>query len=1847
MKAASVVVTETRDRPGAPPGDARPPFQGSARRAPTLRRRVLVFALGAALPLLLLAGGAVWQQNRAERLRAEEGLVARAHAMALLLDREFAGAERLLRALSGSPALARGDLPTFWSEMRSAAAAYGAGAVNLVGPDGHLRLSTSWLPGERPEVRSTGPATEALATGRSVVGNLFVSPSVGEWSVAVAVPVTAPHPVSGAPVRQVLGLVLPRERLLSTLTEQRMPPGAVASALDRELTIVARTARDREMVSGKPPAGVMAAIGPQAGIIPPYTALEGERVHAAYALAPQSGFRVKVTVPEAAFEASLRQALLPTLLIGAGLLSVTLVFGVLFADRLTRSLRRLGEPGMAAGAHGRTAVREIDELGVLLACRAEARERAAAEARALFDASPVGVVRSDAGGRVTAANSAFLRIVGMTREDLAAGRVRWDDLTPPEWIGRDEAAIAEAVRHGACAPYQKEYVRPDGTRVPVLMFFAFHDREIGAASAFVVDLSGWEATEAALARAHEQMRLAMGAARIFSWDWNVVSGAVQWSGGLEAALGMAEDSFGGTVEDFRALVHPEDMPRVEEALRRALAGEAPYDAEFRMRRADGGERWVVARGTVLRDGTGRPTRMIGIDFDITDRKRAELALAASKAALRRITEAGQVATFEVEDPGAGGEAQVSPGLRALVGLPPGARCDYATLLGQVHPEDRALFAAEHRRLAAEGGRFEMEYRVLLPGGGVRWVQSMGEGEPGPDGMPARICGVALDVTARKRAEASLAESEARIRQALDEIRAIHSGAPIGLALLDRDLRYRHVNAALAAINGRPAEDHLGRTVAEVVPETWDRMEPVYRAVLERGEAVTGMRLSGRTAAAESEQQWLASYHPLRDEAGAVRGVSVAVLPAGEQRAAPGLVADGTRPRDLLETLDLGTVVARDPDGTIRYWSGGCERLYGWTAAEAVGKTSHDLLGTVFPVALSEIEAALERDGAWSGDLRHRTRAGEEIVVTASKALRRNPDGTAALVLEALVDVTAQRRAEQALRESEATLSAVLDALPVGVAIADAKGCIVRDNQALRDLWGIPPETGSWEDYNDWAGWWPETGQRIRAEDWALARALLHGEVTRDELVECQRFGSGERRFFLNNAAPIRDAEGRVTGSVAAALDVTERQAAEVRLRESEERLRLAQEAAAIGVWEWDVASGTQRWSDREFALHGLDPRSATASLETWRATVHPDDVRRAEDELARLLREGGELRTSYRVVLPGGEVRWLVGRGILLPARDGGGQRVIGVNIDVTESKTVEVTLARANAELEARVAERTRALTEAAEELRVEMRRREEIQTALVQAQKLEALGQLTGSVAHDFNNVLAAVMGSLRLIERRARGNEQILLLARSGEQAAERAAALIRQLMAFARREDLTPVVVGPARVLEEVDQMLRRSVGTGVTLSLRAGADTWPVLTDPHRLEIALLNLAVNARDAMEGAGSLAIEARNVAAGSDLPEGLDPEQDHVVVSVRDSGPGMPPEVLARASEPFFTTKPRGEGTGLGLAMVHGFARQSGGVFRLLSAPGEGTTAEIWLPRAAGEAAVAAAAVEPEPNPLLHGSATILVVDDDDQVRLVMATQLRDLGYEVLEAGSLASAMVQASAAARLDLVVTDVTMPGGRGPDLALRLRAARPSMPILFVSGYGDPGALASEVVLVKPFTPAELSRRVLAALGRLPTPLHDRMLMRLSRPELRAAYLAWRSLRDEAGGDGLPSPEAMDIAAQAGAEHAFTVALEGEERGEPGMRFVRVGAALERRLGRRLEGERAGDDLEEDEVFGGLGEAYRRCARLGVPCHDYARCGFGDGGEPVYFERLLLPLAAGGGARPTHLVGLAFFSSPA
>jgi signal transduction histidine kinase len=369
---------------------------------------------------------------------------------------------------------------------------------------------------------------------------------------------------------------------------------------------------------------------------------------------------------------------------------------------------------------------------------------------------------------------------------------------------------------------------------------------------------------------------------------------------------------------------------------------------------------------------------------------------------------------------------------------------------------------------------------------------------------------------------------------------------------------------------------------------------------------------------------------------------------------------------------------------------------------------------------------------------------------------------------------------------------------------------------------------------------------------------------------------------------------------------------------------------------------------------------------------------------------------------------------------------------------------------LEAKVGERTRDLAAANDRLTAEIAERERAETRLVQAQKMEAVGQLTGGIAHDFNNLLTAIVGSIDLLLRRT-DDEKLSRLARNALQAAERGALLTGQLLAFSRRQRLSPAPVQPNGIVSGMGDLLGRTIGAQIRVETRLEPRLWQALADPTQIEVMLLNLAINARDAMPAGGRLTIATANVErVPPHLTNELSPGQ-YVAISVADTGLGMTPAVLARAFEPFFTTKEQGKGTGLGLAQLYGFAKQSGGTARIDSREGEGTTVTIYLPRT--REACAAPEVEALAPRRLQ-DAKVLVVDDDDDVLLVAAAMVEELGYEVVAAANGEGAL-RALDEGEFALLLTDVAMPGMNGVELAAEVRRRRPALPIIFASGYAD------------------------------------------------------------------------------------------------------------------------------------------------------------------------------------------------
>jgi signal transduction histidine kinase/ActR/RegA family two-component response regulator len=415
----------------------------------------------------------------------------------------------------------------------------------------------------------------------------------------------------------------------------------------------------------------------------------------------------------------------------------------------------------------------------------------------------------------------------------------------------------------------------------------------------------------------------------------------------------------------------------------------------------------------------------------------------------------------------------------------------------------------------------------------------------------------------------------------------------------------------------------------------------------------------------------------------------------------------------------------------------------------------------------------------------------------------------------------------------------------------------------------------------------------------------------------------------------------------------------------------------------------------------------------------------------------------------------------------------------------------RTAAELERLVTERTRELQEANARLQVEMAEREQAEAALRQTQKMEAIGQMTGGIAHDFNNLLTAALGNIELAMARAEDPRTLQLL-KNATQAAERGAKLTNQLLAFARKQQLKLAPVDLNRLVSDMGELLFRTIGATIRIDTVLQDELWPAIADPTQVELVILNLALNARDAMPSGGRLTVATANVDMNSAPAHGVDlPCEDFVAISVSDSGTGMTEEVLAKAFEPFFTTKALGAGTGLGLSQVYGVARQSGGGVRIESRLGHGTTVWVYFPRA--KSAPLSRPAEQTKHLVASGEGRILVVDDDADVRRFVSVVLAGLGYGVLEAGSAREAWDLLDRGEQPDLVLIDYAMPEVNGADFAKALRQRHSAFSnLLFMTGYADTEKLteqaAPELVLKKPFTASELAAAIGAALERSEAP---------------------------------------------------------------------------------------------------------------------------------------------------------------
>ena len=512
------------------------------------------------------------------------------------------------------------------------------------------------------------------------------------------------------------------------------------------------------------------------------------------------------------------------------------------------------------------------------------------------------------------------------------------------------------------------------------------------------------------------------------------------------------------------------------------------------------------------------------------------------------------------------------------------------------------------------------------------------------------------------------------------------------------------------------------------------------------------------------------------------------------------------------------------------------------------------------------------------------------------------------------------------------------------------------------------------------------------------------------------------------------------------FDISERKATEVALRESEERLRLALEAAHLGMWEWDPETDALFWDDRHCSLFGLNPKEAPATAAKFLELVFPEDREWVRHAVREGLRHDEAYGAEYRVRWPDGREHWLASAGRVLRNANSRAYRMRGITYDVTDRRGLEEHLRR---------------------------------------AQKMEAIGQLAGGVAHDFNNLLMVIRGHVELLLNRPGVDAGVARNAEAIQKASDRAAGITQQLLAFSRKQVLQARVIEMRTVVKDIANLLRRLLGPMVDFRLQLPTDPLWVRADESQLEQVVLNLAINARDAMPNGGTVTTIVDHVTGDSPIVQrrpGM-PEVDYVRLRVIDTGTGMDAATQARIFEPFFTTKEFGKGTGLGLATVYGVVKQSDGWIWVDSTLGSGTTFEIFLP----------AVNEPDPDATKRetagketdGSETILVVDDEEGVREVATQYLSSHGYSVLAAESGVRALELAAAhPGAIHVLVTDAAMPGMNGPALAKQLIGQRPETKVLYMSGYAEDTSLLEEArdrgeaFLQKPFGLDTLAERL-------------------------------------------------------------------------------------------------------------------------------------------------------------------------
>jgi PAS domain S-box-containing protein len=1282
-----------------------------------------------------------------------------------------------------------------------------------------------------------------------------------------------------------------------------------------------------------------------------------------------------------------------------------------------------------------------------------------AKIRQLVDSSIIGIIITSLDGSIVEANDVFLNSVGYSRSELLEGKLRWNEMTPPELLWQDERAKKQLNEFGYSIPREKEYIRKDGSRVPVMVGGTLLKGTENTVLAFVLDISERKLAEEALRESELRLRT------ILETEPECVK-IIGLEGELlemnRAGLAMIEAD---SIEQVRGaqvlkIVAPEHRIAFANLTKKVLAGNTET-LEFKAVGLKGTRRWLETHAVPMRNQTGKITSVLGVTRDITERKRAEYEKALLAAQIEDQHE--RLNNIVANVPGIVWEAWDEPDITTQ-------RIDFVSeyvekMLGYtveewlatpnfwlsiVHPEDRKRIAREEASGKLLGGEgYIKQFRWITKDGRIVWVESQTTVIHDKSGQPIGLRGINIDITERKQLEEERTKLIAELDLGKARLEHIFDNSPSFIVSM-RGPRfvYEMANPAFYQLVGQ--RDLIGIPVSEAVPEIMTQGFPdLLSQVYHTGEPYFGNELAVKLQtpnSSEPEQHYVNFVLlPLREADNSISGVISYGMDVTEQVLAKIKIQESEeRYRIVAETAN-DVIITIDEHSSILFVNAAVENVLGYKPAE--------LIGNDLSIIVPEHSRAAHRAGinryiqtgkktvSWKGlELSALHRDGQEI--RAEISIGEYHENNKRFFAAVIRDINERKRAEEIILESEEKYRSIVETANEGIWLTDIETRATYVNRQMAEMLGYSIDEMLGRPIFDF----------IFDEDLPAAKHKFEQRLAgKSETGEFRmRRKDGSEIITLYNSTPRRNHAGEIVGFLTMRSDITESKKAEREIQNAETKYRsLVESSPAVVYLTESQPPFSPIYVSPNISRFGYTTEEWFARPDLRANIIHEDDrreiLRATEEAIARNI----ETDLEYRIVRRDDTIIWIHEKGRFVLDGQGNKTGWQGVMVDITKTKELE-------------------------EQLR--------------QSQKLESVGRLAGGIAHDFNNMLTAINGYSELTLRKLDAESPLRRNIEEIKKAGERSALLTHQLLAFSRKQVMQSSILDLNEVIVDTGEMLERVIGEAIRLETRLGAKGH-IKGDAEQLSQIIMNLAVNARDAMPQGGKLTIETADVFLNEEFAAKHYPTEvgSYVMLSVTDNGSGMDSETQKIIFEPFYTTKAAGKGTGLSLATVYGIVKQSGGFIWVESEIGVGSTFNVYLPCIDGE--IESQNVETD----VEGSteaAVILVVDDEDLVRAMTRQALEECGYQIIEASSGRAALeICRQMTSQIELVITDVMMPEMDGRELAGKLAEFCPQMRVLFTSGYSNyPDVRLNSIginnFIQKPFTFDALVLKVEESLAR-------------------------------------------------------------------------------------------------------------------------------------------------------------------